>query len=1100
MPHTQFLSNGNYVDGVTNAGGGAASATHDGDAVAARCRPPILAASTSTCATFAAARSGRRPTCRRGASPTTTCATFQPDVATFDRRDDDISTRLEIAVSTEHDVEVRRLSSSTTAIACARSTSPATPRSRWRSPADDFAHPAFGKLFIETEYLAERSALICHRRPRDSRDPEGRGRCTSSASRAAARRARVGDRSRAIHRPRAHPDRPSRLDGRRCRAPRASFSIRSFSLRQRVRLPPGESVRVCFATGIATDRETARALALTYRDPARRRAPWPSRSATRRACGGTWVSRTRTPLLFERLASRVLADGSLRAARRRAWRERTGPDASVGARHLRRPADPARERRDERRPRGSSGKRSQAQEYWRLQGARADLVILNEHPVSYLDEVQRALTALLDDGPWRTWQAPAGRRVPAARRPDGRERAHVALLRSPMPCSTATAATCARSWTGRPTPQSPPTPCRRSPHAEPTSRRAGSRAPTSPSAAGVCPTASAASPTTGGRTSIVLEGDQDTPVPWVNVIANPRFGTIVTASAARPHLVGEQPRESADAVRQRSGHRPDGEALFVRDDESGDAWSPTPGPMPRMPRAAALRRPPCSRRHARSRAVARHPPPARRLRRSRRPGEAVAAHADQHGTSARTLSVFGYNDWVLGPPRERQPQHVVTEATTRGRHGARPNPFNDRLRARVAFAPCSERPRSATGDRRSFLGRNGSMARPAALSAIDSSDPRIRRRPRSVRGPAGRRRAAAGRARGSSCSCWVKAQIASATSRALMRRHATRRPRRRQRWRACTSLGRDARRHPGEDAGRFVRHPDEPLAALPVPDAAASGRAPATTSRAAPLASAISCRTSWRCSHAGPSLARAHILRAAGRQFVEGDVQHWWHEPVGRGLRSRCSDDLLWLPYVVAQYVRVTGDTALLDEQVPFLDAPALAPDAARDLRPAAGLRVRTGRSSSTASAPSTRASRPAPHGLPLIGTGDWNDGMNRVGHGGPRREHLARLLPPRRPHRLRADLRDARRCAARRALSRARRGGWPIALEQAWDGEWYRRGYYDDGTPLGSVQNDECSIDSIAQSWAMLSGAVPTRFAERAMDAVRAQLVERGIADRCCC
>jgi cyclic beta-1,2-glucan synthetase len=231
-------------------------------------------------------------------------------------------------------------------------------------------------------------------------------------------------------------------------------------------------------------------------------------------------------------------------------------------------------------------------------------------------------------------------------------------------------------------------------------------------------------------------------------------------------------------------------------------------------------------------------------------------------------------------------------------------------------------------------------------------------------------------------------------------------------------------------------------------------------------------------------------LHAASRQFVEGDVQHWWHPPAGRGTRTRCSDDLLWLPYVLATYVSTTGDEGVLEEVVPFLEAPALGENEQE-----AYLLPQTSTEQASlfdhARRAIDRATKYGAHGLPLIGSGDWNDGMNRVGHEG-RGESVwlgwflvtvlnmfAPICERRGEHALAARYRNEAR--------------WLNGmLELSWDGGWYRRAYFDDGTPLGSVQNDECRIDSLTQSWAVLSRAAEPRRASQAMDAVRVHLVRR--------
>ena len=242
--------------------------------------------------------------------------------------------------------------------------------------------------------------------------------------------------------------------------------------------------------------------------------------------------------------------------------------------------------------------------------------------------------------------------------------------------------------------------------------------------------------------------------------------------------------------------------------------------------------------------------------------------------------------------------------------------------------------------------------------------------------------------------------------------------------------------------------------------------------------------------HFDASIARNHIIRAAGRQFPEGDVQHWWHEPGGEGVRTRIQDDRLWLVYAALEYSRVTGDWTIFDDTAPLISQRAPGPEEASVYETP----VRLDDEISIYEHCTRAIARTMPtgaHGLPLMGTGDWNDGMDEVGEQGRGESvwlgwFLASLLGPF------AAYADSRGDAQLARTYRAHAARLKDAAEAAWDGAWYRRAYFDDGTPLGSAQNVECRIDSIAQSWSVISGLGDPARSQQAMASVESELIDR--------
>ncbi|MGZ8196311.1 MAG: GH36-type glycosyl hydrolase domain-containing protein, partial [Methylosarcina sp.] len=585
---------------------------------------------------------------------------------------------------------------------------------------------------------------------------------------------------------------------------------------------------------------------------------------------------------------------------------------------------------------------------------------------------------------------------------------------------------------------------------------------------------------------IVLDKGQWTPAPWINVIANAEFGFTVSELGSGCTWCGNSRENQLTPWSNDPVSDPPGEVFYLRDDETNELWSPTALPI-RVDNASYVIR------HGQGYSRFEHASHGIHsdLLQFVSPNDPIKISSltlTNVSGRARRLTVAAYVEWVLGASRTVTASHVITELDPETGAIFAVNPWDREFGQRIAFADLGGRQTGWTGNRTEFIGRNGSLDAPAGLLT-----------PKALK-----KRVGAGMDPCAALKTVIKlepngsVEIVFLLGQGNDRAHAAELV---QRYRTAdvTAFFNQMKQSWAQVLDKVrVKTPDREL------DLLLNGWL---------LYQTLSCRMWARAAFyqvggafgfrdqlqdsmalavARPDLIRSHLLRAAARQFVEGDVQHWWHPPTGRGVRTRFSDDRVWLPYAAAHYIKVSGDTGVFDEEVPFLEGPQLEPeqdDAYYEPTPSqqqASLFEHCARALDLSLATGL-------HGLPLMGSGDWNDGMNRVGNQGKGESvwmawFLLAVLPEF------ADMAEARGEHERAGRWREHVNLLKAAVEaEGWDEAWYRRAYFDDGTPLGSAVNAECRIDSIAQSWGIISGAAEPERAVRAMNSVREYLVRHG-------
>lgn len=1007
---------------------------------------------------------------------------YAEEKAEFRRRDHEISTYTQILVAPEDNVEIRYVT-----LTNHSKESYQLELTSYLEPVlglanNDLDHLTFSKLFIQTEFVSSRSALLAKRRKRSSHDIECWGlHVVVTDAEILSEIEYETDRAKFIGRGRTLRDPMALTESQQLSNTSGATIDPIFSLRVKIRVPGNSSAHIAFTTGLTNSREKALELADRYHDI----------QAFQRESKLAWMQSqvdlrhlnmdSQTAYLYQRLAERILySEPSLRPPthlratninkQSSLWPSGIGGDLPIVVVGI-----------AEQKDISAIRKLLRCQEYLRKKGLTYDFVIINENEAAYHQNLQDEILQQIRTTGNQSWlNKTSGIYILRSDITPNKVMAHIqAVARVSLSAREPLSEQVLRRALQEKYPEPAFFPLNSKIKKNVDTPKENQKLPLKffNDLGGFSQE--------GKEYVIRLNKNQWTPLPWINVIGNKLgFGFQVSESGSSfTWAINSQSNRitpwSNDPIID-----PSGEVIYIRDDETGEIWTPTPLPI-RSQNSYTIR-------HGQGYTFFEH---------------------DDHGIEhslkqfvpnddtikisllklknlslrKRKLSIFSYTEWVLGTRREKTSPFIVCDIDPESKAIFAKNPHDNEFSNQVSFADISPLNRTFTCSRNEFIGRNGDYANPAALTRAGLSQKR-----------------GTGQDPCAVIHTSIELQVGEDFEMSILLGQCEDEHQARQLTLKYRNL--DVAKNALDKVIHFWSDMTETIQ-IKTPEPAMD-----LLMNHWLLYQTLSCRYWSRTAfyqsggafgfrdqlqdsmafvYAAPKLTRDHILRASQRQFKEGDVQHWWHPPSGRGVRTKMTDDLLWLPFVVSFYIQTTGDKSILEEVTSFLEAPLL-----KSSEEDSYTLPNVSSESATLLEHCLRAINHSlslgQHDLPLIGTGDWNDGMNRVGIEGQGESiwlgwFLYKVLEDFLP------LCDQPELASNRTTYESHMKILKLSLEKnGWDGEWYKRAYFDDGSPVGSSINEECRIDSISQTWAVLSNAGDADRIKLSMKKVEEYLIQK--------